>query len=107
MLYLEFLLNTDNVLAFAYEGGAPPARQSAIARSTLYGPDGPLHIFADQLKQIAVERPVTPAYPIISAAFAEAMQNIIAGEDVKTQLDLAVEKIDRNIQENEGYPVIE
>lgn len=105
--FLEELHRPDNVLRFSEVVGAVPARQSAAAQSKLYGPEGPLHLYIAQLNTIAVERPVTPAYGVITAAFAEAVQNIIAGEDVKTQLDLAVEKIDANIKENEGYPVVE
>ena len=31
---------------------------------------------------VALERPVTPAYPVITSAFDEVIQNIVAGADV-------------------------
>ncbi len=105
--FLEHILSSENTLKIASYTGAPPARKSAIAESELYGPGGKLSIFAEQLQKIAVERPATPAYPVITDAFAEALQNIVAGEDVKEQLDIAVQAIDRDIEDNEGYPVLE
>ena len=50
-------------------------------------------------------RPETPAYPAISTAFAEAVNNIVAGADVKKELDKAAKKIDQIIEDNNGYPV--
>jgi multiple sugar transport system substrate-binding protein len=64
-----------------------------------------LRLFADQLENgFGVPRPQTPAYPIITAAFAEAVQNIISGADVQAELDKAVRAIDRDIEDNRGYP---
>jgi multiple sugar transport system substrate-binding protein len=50
-------------------------------------------------------RPITPAYPTITEAFAEAVQNIVTGADVKAELDKAVETIDQDIEDNQGYPI--
>ena len=44
------------------------------------------------------------AHPI-TTAFAEAINNIVAGADVKSELDKAAKKIDQNIEDNKGYPV--
>ena len=86
--------------------GAVPARKSAIVKSELYAEGGPLNIFVQQLEGgVALERPVTPAYPVITAAFSDAVNNIVAGADVKTELDKAVEKIDQDIEDNQGYPI--
>jgi multiple sugar transport system substrate-binding protein len=54
---------------------------------------------------VALERPVTPAYPVISSAFDEAIRNIISGADVQSELDGAVKKIDLDIEDNQGYPL--
>ena len=56
---------------------------------------------------IAEPRPITPAYPTITSAFAEAVVNIAAGADVKGELDKAVQKIDQDIKDNQGYPTRE
>ena len=84
--------------------GAVPARNSAIEQSELYAEGGPLNIFVQQLQGgLAVPRPVTPAYPVITSAFSDAVNNIIAGADVQSELDTAVEKIDQDIKDNQGY----
>jgi multiple sugar transport system substrate-binding protein len=103
--FLEYLIDPDQILRMTDANGAVPARKSALARSELYGPGKPLEIFKEQLEQgVALERPVTPAYPTITESFAEAIQNIVTGADVKTELDKAVKKIDQDIEDNQGYP---
>lgn len=106
--FLEFLLQTDEVLKMAEANSAPPGTKSAVAASELYGGDGPLRLFAEQLTEgHAVARPRTPAYPIITSVFQEAVLDIRNGGDVKAALDRAARLIDDDIRENEGYPVME
>ncbi len=102
--FLEFLLQPDQILRMTRANGAVPSRKSALARSELYGPGGPLAVFGEQLNTVAVSRPAHPVYPTITAAFAEAVDNILAGADVKEQLDRAARRIDREIEDNMGYP---
>jgi multiple sugar transport system substrate-binding protein len=104
--FLEYLIQPDQILRMTNANGAVPARQSAIEQSEPYAEGGPLNIFVQQLQGgVAVPRPVTPAYPAITSAFSDAIQNIVAGADVKAELDKAVEKIDQDIEDNQGYPV--
>ena len=104
--FLQFLVSPAEILHMTNANGAVPARKSAIAQSSLYAEGGPLNVFVQQLEGgVALERPVTPAYPVITSAYAEAVQNIVAGADVKAELDKAVEKIGQDIQDNQGYPV--
>jgi multiple sugar transport system substrate-binding protein len=106
--FLEFLITPDEILHMTNANGAVPARKSAIAQSELYAEGGPLNIFVQQLQGgVAVPRPVTPAYPVITEVFAAAVQNIVTGADVKTELDNAVQQIDQDIQDNQGYPLPE
>jgi multiple sugar transport system substrate-binding protein len=103
--FLQYLVEPEQILRMTNANGAVPARKSAIAQSELYAEGGPLNIFVQQLESgVALERPVTPAYPVITSAYAEAVQNIVAGADVKAELDKAVEKIDQDIEDNQGYP---
>ena len=104
--FLEYLIEPEQILRMTNANGAVPARKSALAMSDLFGTGGPLSIFVDQLNSdVAVTRPETPAYPTITSAFAEAVQNIVNGADVKTELDKAVQKIDQDIEDNRGYPI--
>jgi multiple sugar transport system substrate-binding protein len=101
--FIEFLMQPKEIEAIVRANGAVPARRSVIERSELYRAGGPLHLYAEQLNQSAVPRPVTPAYPVITSAFQEVMAKVIEGGDVKTALDGAVKTIDHDIRDNDGY----
>ncbi len=103
--FLTFLLQSDEVLAMSEANTAVPATLSAIGRSPLYRPGAPLQLFALQLSEgYAVPRPQTPAYPVISSAFRRAFADIRHGAAVQAALDHAVTLIERDIQDNRGYP---
>lgn len=104
--FLDYLIQPDQILRMTNANGAVPARKSAIADSELYAEGGLLNIFVQQLEGgVAVPRPITPAYPVISTSYDEAVRNIIAGADVQSELDKAVDKIDQDIADNNGYPL--
>ena len=64
-----------------------------------------MQLFSEQLENgLGVAWPQTPAYPVISAAFAKAVQNIVNGANVQAELDKAVKTIDQDIEDNRGYP---
>jgi multiple sugar transport system substrate-binding protein len=95
--FLEYLLQTDQVLARAEAGQGVPATRSAAARSRLYGEQGPLHLFIGPLETGMVSRPGIAAYPVISAEFQRTLEDIVHGADVRTSLDAAVSAIDRSL----------
>lgn len=102
---LNFLLSPNEIARMSDANGAVPARKSVIARSRLYAPNGPLHVFVEQLQRgIAEPRPITPAYPTITSAFSVAVSDIAAGANVKEELDKAAQEIDQDIKDNQGYP---
>ncbi|MGE0371307.1 MAG: extracellular solute-binding protein [Gammaproteobacteria bacterium] len=94
MQFLEYLLQTEQVLAMAEAGAGIPATRSAAARAALYRDDGPLHLFVPQLETAVTSRPSLPAYPILSAEFQRTFDDIMHGADVRSALDAAVEAID-------------
>ncbi len=103
--FLSFLLEKDEVLAMSSANAAVPATKSGLAQSKLYGPQGPLRLFADQLTQeYSVPRPLTPAYPVITSAFQQAFHDIRHGSDVRAALSRAAAVIDQDIADNKGYP---
>lgn len=59
---------------------------------------------AEQSATIALVRPVHPDYPVISASFGQAVQNILQGAAVASELQNAARAIDDNIADNAGYP---
>lgn len=106
---IEFLVSDATILEITAANGAIPATKTAIAESPVHQPGGDLAIFVEQLDgapDIAVPRPVTPAYPTITSTFRTLLDNIVQGADVREELDIAVAEIDADIVANEGYPVI-
>jgi len=103
MRFIDFLLDTDQVLEMVAANGAVPGTKAAIARSELYSKQGPLHLFVEQLEKSAVPRPKTAAYPVITSVFQQAFSDIRAGGDVKSVLHQAALKIDDDIKANKGY----
>ena len=105
--FLRFLLRSDQVLAMSNANGAVPGTRSAVRLSERYGEQGELRLFTEQLLQgVAVPRPKTPAYPVITNAFQQAFHQIRHGANVKQALDVAVKKIDQDIRDNQGYPFV-
>ncbi len=102
--FLRFLLRPEEVLMMTNANGAVPATHRAIRRSNRFGPGGPLELLVRQLETIAVPRPKTPGYPVITSAFARAFDDIRHGGDVQAALDRAVAVIDEDIGDNRGYP---
>ncbi len=106
--FIDFLMQTEEVLAMCDANGAVPGTKSAVQQSRLYGSQGPLALFARQLMQgLSVPRPKTPAYPVITTEFQTVFQQIRNGGDVKQALDVAAQKIDQDIRDNQGYPFLQ
>ena len=101
--YIEFLLGAENVAAMSNATGLIPATASGAALTETYGPDGPLSIFVDISSNFSVMRPETPAYPVIANTFESAAREIALGANVQDTLDDAVDAIDQNIADNNGY----
>lgn len=102
--FLEFLLTPDELARWADATAGIAVRESVAVESPLYGVDAPLAIYREQLEQdIAVSRPQTPAYPVITSQFARALRLIADGNDVQEALDAAVKAIDLDIEDNGGY----
>lgn len=102
--FLIFLLRTEEVLAMTEGNGAVPATREAIAGSKLYGPDGPLRLFAEQLLQgYGVPRPRTPAYPVITTAFQKAFLDITHGAEIQPSLDKVVQEIEQDMKDSNNY----
>ena len=112
--FIDYLLTDDNVTAITKANGAPPGTKSAVTASDLYRPGGPLQLYTDGLAKtcgtgainsscVAVPRPLTAGYPIITQQFAAAFKDIYDGADVKASLDKAAKAIDTEFADNNGY----
>jgi multiple sugar transport system substrate-binding protein len=102
--FLEYLLSPEELTRWSEATAGIAVRESVAAESPLYGDGAPLEIYRQQLlDDIAVSRPQTPAYPVITSQFARALRLIADGADVKSSLDDAVKAIDLDIEDNNGY----
>lgn len=102
--FIKYAMSTEQIAKFVDSTGYVPARRSAIELSELYGEGGAGELMAEQSATIALVRPVHPAYPVISTSFGQAVQNILQGADVASELQNAAGSIDDNIADNAGYP---
>ena len=103
--FMEYMLAPENILIMTDANGAVPARFSALEqRDELYGEGGDLNIFIQQLNSdVAVPRPITPAYATITSEFSFAIDSIVTGGDVQSVLSDAAANIDLDIEDNNGY----
>lgn len=112
--FLDFLAADEAVSAMTEANAAPPATTTAMEASELYGTDGPLALFGESLTAtcgdgeltadcVAVPRPVTPAYPVISQQFSQAFFGAYEGGNAQELLDSAARAIDLDYQDNGGY----
>ncbi|MGV3581104.1 MAG: extracellular solute-binding protein [Methylophilus sp.] len=103
--FLNYLMSAKEITRATNNNGALPARLSVLKQSPIYGKQGQLSVYAQQLtKGCGVPRPVTPGYSTISRAFSDAVNAIIAGADVQTSLSIAATEVDKDIARNQGYP---
>ena len=71
--------------------------------SKYYAPGAPMEVFYELSEKQGMLRPVTPGYVVQSRVFQKAVADIADGADVATALDTAVDEIDADIQNNQGY----
>ncbi len=101
--FLSFMLNDAEYRKAYEEHTGFPGLKSFAAASPVYAANGPMALAFAQATESAVPRPPHPAYPTITLAFQQAMTNIFDGADPKTELSDAAEKIDADIEDNDGY----
>jgi multiple sugar transport system substrate-binding protein len=83
-------------------GLIPPTREAA-AMSQYYSEGAPMEVFFDLSEAQAMLRPVTPGYVVQSRVFQKVATDIADGADVTATLDAAVDEIDADIANNQGY----
>lgn len=102
--FLNFALSENQEIEWANYTGYIPGRKDAIEAMPLFAAGGKLHMLAEQAQHIALVRPVHPAYPVLTKEFGKAMEYILNGSDPSAALNKAAQNIDRDIEDNDGYP---
>jgi multiple sugar transport system substrate-binding protein len=101
--FIEFTLQDKYLTAFSDGIGLIPPTKTAAAASKYYAPGAPMEVFYALSEAQGTLRPVTPGYVVQSRVFQKAVSDIADGADVPTALDTAVDEIDADIQNNQGY----
>ncbi|MDF0663370.1 sugar ABC transporter substrate-binding protein [Rhizobium sp. BC49] len=102
--FISFLLKDKEYRAYVASQSGYPGLKSFAAESPLYANGGPMAIAFEQASKTAVSRPPHPAYPTITSAFMQAVDEAFNGGDPKEALTSAAKKIDEDIEDNDGYP---
>lgn len=95
----------DSITAVTRANGAVPGTRSALRDATQFQPGQPLALLAEQLELtcgsgpvtracVAVPRPATPQYPLLTTAFALAVHEVLDGADPRTALRTAAATVD-------------
>jgi len=101
--YIEFAIQDKYLAAFSDVIGLVPSTLSAAALTENYAPGGPLEVFFELSNVQALIRPPTPAYLSAALTFEKALADIANGADVINALDSAVDEINADIEDNDGY----
>lgn len=107
-LFVDWMTGVEGARRWARETQNLPARHStydALPELAEY----PFKIFADQVRYTARPRPVTPVYPVVTDAVAQAFQSAAYGEPPAEVLKKAAIRIDEAVAYEqivtEGQPV--
>ncbi|MBP7242014.1 sugar ABC transporter substrate-binding protein [Amaricoccus sp.] len=101
--FIRFALQDKYQAMFSDASGLAPATASAAAMTENYKEGAPMAVFYDLSAEQALVRPVTPGYVVEARVFRKALADIADGADVVTALDAAVDEINADIQNNQGY----
>jgi multiple sugar transport system substrate-binding protein len=101
--FIEFAIQDQYLAAFSDGIGLIPATASAAALTENYSEGGPLEVFFELSNEQALVRPVTPGYVVMALVFQKTLEDIANGADVIDSLDAAVDEIETDIENNNGY----
>ncbi|HRD95215.1 MAG TPA: extracellular solute-binding protein [Rubrivivax sp.] len=102
-LFIEHLLATDEIAGFSEATGMIPTSAAAAEATTGYRPGATNRDFFEFARALAVPRPATPGYPMISSSFERALKDVREGGDAAEALDRAVEAIQQDLKRNRNY----
>ena len=101
--YLQTLLSPTYIAEYSNSTGLIPATEAGAALTEAYAPGGPMETMFELSRELAVVRPPTPAYPVISSVFEKSLRDVANGADPRSALGDAVNQIDANLEANDAY----
>lgn len=102
-LFIEHLISTEEIARFSDATGMIPTSAAAAEATAGYRAGGPNRDFFEFARALAVPRPATPGYPMISSSFERALRDVREGGDAADALDRAVEAIQQDLKRNRNY----
>jgi fructooligosaccharide transport system substrate-binding protein len=96
---IKYFTGAKNSAEFSKTIAMPAGSKKAFESLPEYN-ELPLKVVKEQVTQVSHARPVTPAYPVLSQKFAEALTNIMMGADVKKSLDGVAKAYDDEYKKN-------
>lgn len=100
---ISFMMKDKQFLTEMKATGAFPGLKSFAEMCEDYTDPNKMAIAFEQANY-AVERPIHPAYPIITLEVSNAVEAALNGANIKETLDKAAKTIDSDIKDNDGYP---
>ena len=100
---LEHLISPQEIASLADATGLMPTSEAAADASQSYRRGAFGRNFFEFARALAVVRPETPGYPMISSAFERALKEAREGVDSAEALDRAVEAIAQDLKRNRNY----
>ena len=101
--FVMFTMQPENVALMSEVSSLIPTTLEAANMTELYAEGGRFRPFYDMAEAFALVRPETPGYLTISSQFEQAALSIRDGGNVQDALDDAVDAIERDIEDNNGY----
>jgi fructooligosaccharide transport system substrate-binding protein len=97
--FIKYVTSYEGMKKYVTITGDVPARYS-VAKDFPELNEYPMNIFLQQTQKYSKNRPVTPAYPVVSDAIRVLFEDVgIGGKDVKTSAKEAVGKINAGLDE--------
>ncbi|SDI67446.1 ABC transporter substrate-binding protein [Alteribacillus bidgolensis] len=94
---MKWMTNEESSIAVAEATGMPPAQASAFEKMEKFN-EKPWSIMKEQVTETAKARPSTPAYPVLTDAFAQIFHAAALGEDVEKVAEQQVSRVERELR---------
>lgn len=99
--FIQYVTSYEGIKKYVEITGDIPARYS-VARDLPEFNEYPRDIFIEQAHNYSRNRPITPAYPVVSDAIKRLFEDVgIGNKDVNVSVEEAVERINRGLKELE------
>ncbi|MDT9025626.1 ABC transporter substrate-binding protein [Rossellomorea yichunensis] len=99
--FIQYVTSFEGAKKYVEITGDVPARYS-VAEAFPEFNEYPKNIFVEQAQKYSRNRPITPAYPVVSEAVKALFEDVgIGGKDVKTSAEEAVKKINEELNDLE------